>query len=47
MTIVVFIVSDGTNNLVVYRDASKKRLECILMQNGKVIAHDYEYNYGS
>jgi uncharacterized protein (DUF427 family) len=41
----------GSGNFVVYSDASKKGLGCMLMQNGNVIAYAsrqlkaYEHNY--
>ena len=47
----VLIVPDGTGNLVIYSDASKHGLGCVLMQNERVIAYasrqlkDYERNY--
>jgi hypothetical protein len=40
-----------SGNFIVYRDASKKGLGCVLMQNGNVIAYAlrqlklYEQNY--
>ena len=47
----VLTIPSGTEGLVIYSDASKKGLGCVLMQNGKVIAYasrqlkDYERNY--
>ena len=47
----MLIVPDGTGNLVIYSDASKHGLGCVLMQNERVIAYasrqlkDYERNY--
>ena len=44
-------IPSGTEGFVIYSDASKKGLGCVLMQNGKVIAYasrqlkDYERNY--
>jgi hypothetical protein len=41
----------GSSNFIVYSDASKKGLRCVLMQNGNVIAYascqlkTYEQNY--
>ena len=47
----VLTIPSGTKGFVVYNDASKKDLGCVLMQNGRVIAYisrqlkDYERNY--
>ena len=47
----VLTMPDGTGNYVIFSDASKKGLGCVLMQPGKVIAYafrqlkDYEKNY--
>jgi hypothetical protein len=47
----VLTLPTSSGNFVVYSDASKKGLGCVLMQNGKVIAYasrqlkDYEQNY--
>ncbi|KAL0549073.1 hypothetical protein IC582_013553 [Cucumis melo] len=35
----VLIVSDGSRSFVIYSDASKKGLSCVLMQQGKVVAY--------
>jgi hypothetical protein len=35
----VLTLPSGTEGLVVYSDASKKGLGCVLMQHGKVIAY--------
>ncbi|XP_074271317.1 putative mitochondrial protein AtMg00860 [Silene latifolia] len=35
----VLTIPNGTDDLEVYSDASKQRLECVLMQSGKVIAY--------
>ena len=35
----VLALPSGGNGFVVYTDASKNGLECVLMQNGKVIAY--------
>ncbi|KAA0053123.1 ty3-gypsy retrotransposon protein [Cucumis melo var. makuwa] len=35
----VFIVPDGSESFVIYSDASKKGLGCVLMQQGKVVAY--------
>ena len=47
----VLTMPDGTGNYVIFSDASKKGLGCVLMQRGRVIAYasrqlkDYEKNY--
>ena len=38
-TVPVLALPSGTRNFVVYSDASRKGLGCVLMQNGKVIAY--------
>jgi hypothetical protein len=51
MTAPMLALPTEPGNFVVYSDASKKGLGCMLMQNGNVIAYDscqlklYEYNY--
>ena len=35
----VLVSLSGTRNFMVYSDASKKGLSCVLMQDGKVIAY--------
>ena len=51
MTAPVLSMPNGTGNYVIYSDASKKGLGCVLMQHGKVIAYasrqlkDYKKNY--
>ena len=35
----VLTLPEGTDGFVVYCDASRVRLGCVLMQNGKVIAY--------
>ncbi|KAL0539664.1 hypothetical protein IC582_023880 [Cucumis melo] len=39
MSAPVVIVSNGSGSFVIYSDASKKGLGCILMQQGKVVAY--------
>ena len=45
------MIPSGTEGFIIYSDVSKKGLECVLMQNGKVIAYasrqlkDNERNY--
>jgi len=34
------MLPSGLEGIVVYKDASKKGLSCVLMQHGKVIAYD-------
>ncbi|TYK26678.1 pol protein [Cucumis melo var. makuwa] len=47
----VLTVPDGSGSFVIYSDASKKRLVCVLMQQGKVVAYasfqlkSHEQNY--
>ena len=47
----VLALPEGNDDFVVYSDASKMGLRCVLMQRGKVIAHasrqlkEYEKNY--
>jgi hypothetical protein len=47
----VLILSSGTEGFVVYSDASRKGLGCVLMQHGKVVAYasrqlkTHEINY--
>ncbi|TYJ98127.1 ty3-gypsy retrotransposon protein [Cucumis melo var. makuwa] len=47
----VLTVPDGSGNFVIYSDASKKGLGCVLMQQGKVVAYasrqlkSHEQNY--
>jgi ribonuclease HI len=47
----VLTLPDGINGFVVYTDASRKGLGCVLMQHGKVVAYasrqlkDHEQNY--
>jgi hypothetical protein len=47
----ILILPSGTKGFVVYNDASRKRLGCVLMQHGKVVAHasrqlkTHEVNY--
>jgi hypothetical protein len=51
VTTPVLALPTECSNFVVYRDASKKGLRCVLMQNGNFIAHashqlkPYEQNY--
>ncbi|KAL0549299.1 hypothetical protein IC582_013780 [Cucumis melo] len=51
ITTPVLIVPDGSKSFVVYSDASKKGLGCVLMQQGKVVAYasrqlkSHEQNY--
>ncbi|KAL0554257.1 hypothetical protein IC582_008174 [Cucumis melo] len=39
ITVPVLTVPDGSGSFVIYSDASKKGLGCVLMQQGKVIAY--------
>ncbi|KAL0536821.1 hypothetical protein IC582_025783 [Cucumis melo] len=51
VTALVLIVPDGSGSFVIYSDASKKGLGCVLMQQGKVVAYasrqlkSHEQNY--
>ncbi|KAL5570732.1 hypothetical protein UlMin_020329 [Ulmus minor] len=51
ITAPILTIPDGNEGMVVYSDASKMGLGCVLMQHGKVIAYasrqlkDYEKNY--
>nr|AAO45752.1 pol protein [Cucumis melo subsp. melo] len=51
VTAPVLTVPDGSGNFVIYSDASKKGLGCVLMQQGKVVAYasrqlkSHEQNY--
>ena len=51
MTAPILIVPMNNKGFVVYNDASRNGLGCVLMQDGKVIAYasrqlkDYEKNY--
>ncbi|KAL0541162.1 hypothetical protein IC582_021201 [Cucumis melo] len=51
VTAPVLTVPDGSDNFVIYSDASKKGLGCVLMQQGKVVAYasrqlkSHEQNY--
>ena len=51
ITTPILAISNGEHDFVIYNDASGKRLSCVLMQNGKVIAYaprelkTYEHNY--
>lgn len=35
----VLTIPDGSNDFVIFKDASKLGLECVLMQHEKVIAY--------
>ncbi|KAL0546792.1 hypothetical protein IC582_016705 [Cucumis melo] len=39
VTAQVFIMPNGSGSFVIYNDASKKGLGCVLMQQGKVVAY--------
>ena len=39
MSAPVFTLPSGTKGFVIYSDASKNGLECVLMQNRRVIAY--------
>ena len=39
VTTLVLMVPDGCGNYVIYSDASKKGLGCVLMQQGRVVAY--------
>ena len=47
----VLTIPSGTRGFVIYSDDSLKGLDCVLMQNGKVVAYasrqlkNYEKNY--
>ncbi|KAL0551597.1 hypothetical protein IC582_010686 [Cucumis melo] len=51
VTALVLTVPDGSGSFVIYSDASKKGLGCVLMQQGKVVAYasrqlkSHEQNY--
>ncbi|KAA0063882.1 ty3-gypsy retrotransposon protein [Cucumis melo var. makuwa] len=51
VTVPVLTVPDGSESFVIYSDASKKGLGCVLMQQGKVVAYafrqlkSHEQNY--
>ncbi|KAL0544048.1 hypothetical protein IC582_019159 [Cucumis melo] len=51
VTVPVLTVPDGSGSFVIYSDASKKGLGCVLMQQGKVVAYasrqlkSHEQNY--
>ena len=51
VTAPVLTIPSGTGGFVIYSDASHKGLDCVLMQNGKVVAYasrqlkNYEKNY--
>ncbi|KAL0560151.1 hypothetical protein IC582_000545 [Cucumis melo] len=51
VTAPVLTVPDGSGSFVIYSDASKKGLDCVLMQQGKVVAYasrqlkSHEQNY--
>ena len=51
MTAPVLTIPSGSGGFVVYSDASKSGLGCVLMQHGKVVAYasrqlkEYEKNY--
>ncbi|KAA0042118.1 pol protein [Cucumis melo var. makuwa] len=51
VTALVLTLPDGSGSFVIYSDASKKGLGCVLMQQGKVVAYDsrqlknHEQNY--
>ncbi|KAA0052401.1 pol protein [Cucumis melo var. makuwa] len=51
VTAPVLTVPDGSRSFVIYSDASKKGLDCVLMQQGKVVAYasrqlkSHEQNY--
>ena len=39
VTVPVLTMPDGSGNFMIYNDASKKGLGCVLMQQGKVVAY--------
>jgi hypothetical protein len=47
----ILTIPDGSGGLIIYSDASKKGLGCVLMQHGRVVAYasrqlkPYEQNY--
>ena len=49
----ILTIPIGTEDIVIYSDASKHGLDCVLMEHGKVIAYatrqlkDYEKNYAT
>ena len=49
----ILSIPSGTGGFVVYSDASKNGLGCVLIQNGKVVAYasrqlkEYEENYST
>ena len=51
MSTPVLTIPDGSGGLIIYSDASKKGLGCVLMQYGRVVAYafrqlkPYEQNY--
>ena len=51
MSALVLTIPDGTGGFIIYNDASKKGLGCVLMQHDKVVAYasrqlkPYEWNY--
>ncbi|KAL0543848.1 hypothetical protein IC582_018953 [Cucumis melo] len=51
VTALVLTIPDGSGSFMIYRDASKKGLGCVLMQQGKVVAYasrqlkSHEENY--
>ena len=51
VTTLILIIPEGSEGFVVYSDASRQGLGCVLMQNGRVLAYasrqlkPYELNY--
>ena len=51
MSAPILTIPDGSGGLIIYSDASKKGLGCVLMQHGRVVAYasrqlkPYEQNY--
>ncbi|KAL0549929.1 hypothetical protein IC582_014424 [Cucumis melo] len=43
MSALVLTILDGSGSFMIYSDASKKGLGCVLMQQGKVAAYDSRY----